>query len=959
MFGKNHKHKGEPAASGLSDLPESVTAIDRRIEEVDAKIREAVSTEDYALAERLKEDRLQAQADRAAALEEYRAEQERLRKDEEDRKAREEFARQARHKARRGRRGGKGADAEDEYDAPTVGFVTDPAATSRIIPFEYMFDDGICRIDEGSYSQAIEFDDVNYQAARPDEQKDVRDSWSEFLNGLDDDVSIQLLLVSKRIDQHTFMEELSMRDVLGDDGGNTFRREFNALVQSKLAAAAKSMRRTRVIVITVAAPTHDKASRKLALVSERVKRLFTTLDSSCRVLDGQARIDLICQLTRQDELPGKVRFEDLEASPGLRVRDLVAPGRVLRLDDGDLVVGSRYVRTYVVTDYAKTTRDDFLSNLTQLSYDVAVSMHVKPWDYASSLAFAETHLNDVISENTQYMQNSSKPERGYFVDHDTLPRRMRDAEAQADAVLDELANQDQRLFALTTTVTVFGHDAEELAAACAEVEDVFREQRFGCVEHWDCLREQSFSTTLPVGSCLVPYERNLHTLALAGYVPFTSVEVMDQGGIYMGINADTHNFILYDRERQEDSNCFVLGQPGGGKSVSAKLMISQLRLRHPDDDVICIDPEGEYARAVEALGGTVVNVSESSLDYINPLDMSDYYGSEDGVHKGNPLPLKVSFVQTLIHMMASSVSDEERNVIDAACSYIFQPYLASGDEADVPTLQDLYEYLKHVEGTTSEDARHLVTLLYMWVDGTIGVFNHRTNVDLGNNCIDYVISGLGATLKPVAMLILLDQVWVRVTKNRREGRRTWLFIDEIQLLLDDEEAVDWLDKFWGRGRKWGLYCTGATQNIDRLLDNETTRYMVQNTPFLVLLVQSSKVAEAIGGDLGLSRSQIRILKTSPKGEGLYVFRHKVIHFDANVPARICPKLYAAITTKFSEVSAPTVQDSGDSATGDVPTVQSPEPDEAPSGLGGGRDFFATMAAMPRPMRVGIDARSGE
>lgn len=881
-------------------LPPEVVAIDTELAGIEPQIQDAVRAEDFALAQQLKNRSVELTASREEAVEAFRQVEALHAKQEAEKVQAAELARRGRKASRKARSRARGHRGDD-LPEPTVSYVTDSDAAQNIVPFEFLFDDGICRIDDHTYSMALEFDDVNYQNVRTDEQWDVLDQWAEFLNGVDDDVSLQTLLVSKHIDQHTFMQELSLPDVPGDVSGNVFRHEQNALVQSRLAASAKSMRRTRVLVLTTNATTHDKAARKLSLVADRAKRLFTNLDSECHVLDGQARMDLIVQLTRQDDLPGKMTYEDLLASPGLTTRDLVSPGRVLRLDNGDLIVGARYVRTYVVTEYAKTTRDDFLSDLTQIGYDVAVSMHIRPWPHPEAIAFAERHLNDVITENTQYQMNASKPERGFFVDAENLPRRMKTAEAEADAVVNELLDQNQRMFSLTTTIAVFGRTAEELAEACTEVEGIFREQRLGCVEHWECLRAQAFASTLPVGVCLLPYERNLQTKPLSAYHPFTSVDVMDRGGAGLGINADTHNLVFYDREKYEDTNALVLGMPGKGKSFNTKGMQNQIYLRYPDDDIICLDPEGEYVANTLAHGGAVINISEASLNHVNPLDMSLYYGSEDSEHRGNPLPLKVNFIQAMVHMMSASVSDEEKNVIDSACSVIYRDYLESGDDKDIPTLQDLFDYLHTVTGQTAADAAHLSTLMQRYVTGTFSVFNHKTDVDLDNRFIDFVISDLGADLKPLALLILLDHVWVRVTRNRREGRRTWLFIDEMQLLLDDPEAVDWFDRFWSRGRKWGLYNTAVTQNIQRLLDNEKTSYMVENTPFLVLTGQGANTAALLGERLGLSDSQARTLKTAPVGEGLYVFRHKVIHFDNTIDPRVCPHTYETMTTKFRDV----------------------------------------------------------
>lgn len=774
------------------------------------------------------------------------------------------------------------------------------SSTSRVMGFTRMLPDGIMQLDQSHWSLAMSFDDVNYQSLRREEQIDILDNYGEFLNSLDDSISTQVWLASTRIEHRELSQRIALQDVEGDDDGNELRHEVNSLLSSKLTANDRSMRKERQIIFTVEAPTYEKALKKLVGAHNRAHSLFAGLDGHEEALEWTARANHINRMCNQDMAFDAISRSDERAMPGLTLADVLAPSKIERPNASDLIVGDRYVRSYVVVKFGSTVRDDLLSSLSQLSGDSVVSLHFTAWPHERARGFAESHLDDVKLEINSYKSENTDPLRGRYVDDESLPEHMKDALDEAIKARDALVSQDQRMFETTLIVTVMGRTPEELAVVCDEVESIFGEQRLNgkWIREW---REALFTSSLPIGRCCVPFRRNFFTDPLSCIVPFTSVEVMDEGGLYLGTNFDTHNFILYDRERDEDANGFILGEPGGGKSVQAKWIIMQTLLTDPNCDVLVIDPEREYAKMTERLDGQTIVISEGSRDHINLFDLSRFYGAEAGSRGGDPLPLKVNMLQAALHMMAKSITDEERNVIDSVCSYIYQPYLESGDAKDMPTLQTFYDALLEVQGSTSEDARHLATIIQRYVTGTVSVFNHPTNVDLRKRFVVFDVRDLGTTLKPLALLIILDHIWNRVTQNRAAGRKTYLFIDELQLLLDDEYALDFFDEIWTRSRKWGLFCTGITQNISRLLSIKKTRYMVENTHFLTLCRQSAQSAALLAETLRLSESQARILRTAAKGEGVHIFGRRVIHFTNVISPELCPQIYAALTTKFSDI----------------------------------------------------------
>ena len=781
-------------------------------------------------------------------------------------------------------------------------------STTKLVPYELLTVDGVMRIDSETYSIALRVDDVNYQGARPEDQYLVREAWAGYLDSLDHTVRLGIFIMNKRVSPEEFASDLLFREVPGDERGNVLRREYNAWTRSMLAKSSRSVRRDRIITIAVSADTLERAVPRLSQEADSFLRFMRDLGSDAHVLDGQQRLDIIQTMTRQDDGPGTANFERLSGTVGLTTRELVAPSSVLTADgyrgDPRMIIGRRWVKTYDVTldGYGKTMKDSFISDLTGLPYDLTVAWHIRPWEFSAAISAAENHLHEITEENNTYQFNTSRPEVGYFVDQNNMPPAMREAQEDAEAFRDDLESAEMHAFGVTTVVTVQGRTETELEEACREVEKVFSTHRKPYPDSWRALREESFSTALPIGAPYIPYERTLTTDPLSHMLMFVAAEMNDPGGNIMGLNAETRSFIVYDPVSHEHTNSFTLAQPRSGKSFNSKITrIIPVHLKHPDDDVITIDPEGEYVTPTEYLGGQVIRIAENSGDFINPLDISLAYGSDDPETKSSPVPAKVSFIQSLVRMMASSVNDAQANVLDAAAAYAYNRYLDDPRPENLPTLQDIYDFLMSEQGSDMRDARDLAKLIRRYVTGTLSLFNHPTNVNLQSNLVCFDLHELSSELKPLALLIILDHIWVRVSANRRAGRRTWLIIDEFQLLLDSPYARSQIDRFFTRGGKWDFYINAITQNLSRVLNSEETRYMFQNSPFVTILQQTSDLLPDFQELFNLSESQTKVLATAHPGEGLYVFKNRVVHFDFQIDSKICPTLYDICTTRPADI----------------------------------------------------------
>lgn len=833
-------------------------------------------------------------------------------------------------------------------------------STTKLVPYELLTVDGVMRIDSETYSIALRVDDVNYQGARPEDQYLVREAWAGYLDSLDHTVRLGIFIMNKRVSPEEFASDLLFREVPGDERGNVLRREYNAWTRSMLAKSSRSVRRDRIITIAVSADTLDRAVPRLSQEADSFLRFIRDLGSDAHVLDGQQRLDIIQTMTRQDDGPGTANFERLSGTVGLTTRELVAPSSVLTADgyrgDPRMIIGRRWVKTYDVTldGYGKTMKDSFISDLTGLPYDLTVAWHIRPWEFSAAISAAENHLHEITEENNTYQFNTSRPEVGYFVDQNNMPPTMREAQEDAEAFRDDLESAEMHAFGVTTVVTVQGRTETELEEACREVEKVFSTHRKPYPDSWRALREESFSTALPIGAPYIPYERTLTTDPLSHMLMFVAAEMNDPGGNIMGLNAETRSFIVYDPVSHEHTNSFTLAQPRSGKSFNSKITrIIPVHLKHPDDDVITIDPEGEYVTPTEYLGGQVIRIAENSGDFINPLDISLAYGSDDPETKSSPVPAKVSFIQSLVRMMASSVNDAQANVLDAAAAYAYNRYLDDPRPENLPTLQDIYNFLMSEQGSDMRDARDLAKLIRRYVTGTLSLFNHPTNVNLQSNLVCFDLHELSSELKPLALLIILDHIWVRVSANRRAGRRTWLIIDEFQLLLDSPYARSQIDRFFTRGGKWDFYINAITQNLSRVLNSEETRYMFQNSPFVTILQQTSDLLPDFQELFNLSESQTKVLATAHPGEGLYVFKNRVVHFDFQIDSKICPTLYDICTTRPADIKRRAARPV--SAGPDVGSLDEPEDDSSSNSRSRREEIGrcvpspAHMAPSPRPL----------
>ena len=456
--------------------------------------------------------------------------------------------------------------------------------------------------------------------------------------------------------------------------------------------------------------------------------------------------------------------------------------------------------------------------------------------------------------------------------------------------LDDITSRDQKMFKAILTIL---HTADTLEQLNADTDAITATGRKHMCQIGTLKYQQldGFNATLPIGINRIQARRTLTTESLAVFMPFKVQEIQHRGGVFQGVNVISKNMILVNRDNLLNGNCFILGVSGSGKSFTAKEEIVNLLLSH-DADVIIIDPEREYQPLVEALDGQVVQLSATSKNNINALDINPDYAGD-----ANPIALKAEFVMSLFEQIAGrdNVGAFQKSIIDRCLTKIYAGYIKKQYQGNPPTLVDLVKELNKQE---EEEAKTLAVQIEMFTTGTHSTFAKKTNVDINNRLVCFDILDLGSQMMPIGMLTVLDSILNRITANRASGRATYIFIDEIYLLFQHEYSANFLFTLWKRVRKYGAYCTGITQNVDDLLQSHTARTMLANSEFIIMLNQGSTDREELAKLLQISDDQMKHITNVESGHGLVKVGSDLVPFERKFPKDT--KLYQLMTTKFRE-----------------------------------------------------------
>lgn len=547
------------------------------------------------------------------------------------------------------------------------------------------------------------------------------------------------------------------------------------------------------------------------------------------------------------------------------LRDLIAPSS-LEIHSSYFRLGTKYGRTLYVYGYPRQIYTGWLSSLINMDEVLDLSMFVYPVE-------SQVVLNNLRKKVTQLQATESiNTEKGKTRDP-AIEAAIQDAED----LRDQIQVGAEKFFRYGLYVTIYADSLDELGFVQHKIETIFGQQMiFSKVA--SSQQEQGLNSTIPQMTDQLQIRRNMNTGAISTSFPFTSADLTQEQGILYGINMHNNGLVIFDRYSLENANMVVFAKSGAGKSFTVKL--EALRSMMMGTEVVIIDPENEYQRLSEAVGGSYISLSLNSDIRINPFDLPRVIDQED--EGDNALRANLVTLQGLLRLMigsshggetyldANETADLDQALIDTyARAGITSDPLTHGSQP--PTINDLYDTLVHMGGTGPQLAQRL----RQYTTGTFaGIFSQQSNIDINNSMVVFNVRDLEDALRPVAMYIVLSHVWNIV---RTDQRKRMLIVDEAWQLMKYQDSADFLFSLAKRARKYYLGLTTITQDVEDFMGSQRGRAIVNNSSMQLLLKQSPSAVDVLSDVFKLTEEEKKRLSNFPVGQGLFFAGQNHVH----------------------------------------------------------------------------------
>ena len=549
------------------------------------------------------------------------------------------------------------------------------------------------------------------------------------------------------------------------------------------------------------------------------------------------------------------------------LRDLIAPSS-LEFHSGYFRLGTKYGQTIYVYGYPRQLYTGWASPILNADEVLDVSMFIYPVE-------TEIVMKNLRRKVTQLEADLSiNNEKGRTRDP-ALEAALNDAEE----LRDQLQLGAEKFFRFGLYLTIYADSLDELNFVRSKVETMLGQQMlFSKVA--SSQQEQGLKSTVPQLSDQLQIRRNMNTGAISTSFPFTSADLTQENGVLYGVNMHNNGLVIFDRYTLENANMVVFAKSGAGKSFTVK--VEALRTMMMGAEVLIIDPENEYQKLSDAVGGSYIRLSLNSDVRINPFDLPHVIDAEEA---DNTLRANIVTLHGLFRLMLGGtsagqsigLSPNEEADLDQA---IIDTYARAGITSDPlthnstpPTIHNLYDTLVHMDGSGPSLAQRL----RKYTTGTFaGIFSQQSNIDINNSMVVFNIRDLEDELRPVAMYIVLSHIWNIV---RSEQKKRMLIVDEAWQLMKYDDSANFLFSLAKRARKYYLGLTTISQDVEDFMGSKMGRAIVSNSSMQLLLKQSSSAVDVLSDVFKLTEEERKRLSNFPVGQGLFFAGQNHVHIQ--------------------------------------------------------------------------------
>ena len=739
------------------------------------------------------------------------------------------------------------------------------------ILIDEIYDDGTINSINNRYVKVFRISDINYKLS--DNSHLIDDLYKNVLNSIDKNIELSLIIDSNKLGKKFLGEKVLLKhkkdnlDYLRDGINETINKNTSTetLVKDKYLIIAFIEERKNDHNI-------ENAKNKMNLISSSIKRNFESISGTRLIeLTQDETIKFLYYLYNKDRVNDKLSDENYDLISeknridlGITVSDLIKP-KTFEVYKDFIKVNDKYIIALHMDDINKQIDTDTLERLTDNSFPVIIGLKERPIDSLTTNRLIGRELGNIDGEIYDIQRRLSESK----VSVDLIPQTLKIRRDEAIKINENIKTKNDGLFDMGLYALVYGDTYEDCTqnvysfinnASLIGIYFIVSEN----------MQENVFNTIMPFGINQTLYTRCINSEGLTAFQPFNAMDLIDENGDYYGKNLITNNPVVYDVMEADNYSMLLFGMTGKGKSMIAKQTLLSRYLRDTKRQAIIIDASGEYVPITNELNGQVINIEAGGIHHINLFDIDDSYGD-------NPLADKEDMILSVCSLMQKEkLTAGQRTTVSIAVSEIYKKWIE--DKKTVPTIEDFEIALERItkdDEDNVEDKELLKAIKYYSKTSHCTLFRGKSNIDLKKNIINYNISNLGKELKPMAMEVLLDHIWITISKNRALGIDTDIIIDEFHLMFLNDDTASFMAKLWKMLRKSHGCPIGITQNPEDVLNSFFGRDVIANTGFIVSLSLLESDIKLLKEILLLTEKEINFIRNKEAGTGLiYVYSSK-------------------------------------------------------------------------------------
>lgn len=815
-----------------------------------------------------------------------------------------------------------------QYDSPLY---QNPTCTEELFSVKSIDESGIFELNNGMYSKCFILSDINFAGVTDVEQKSIIINFSRVLNSMPCRFSYSI--ANEYVDQDAFNNKILYR--LREDELDNLRSAYNTVIKDKLTDAKQGLYQTIYLTLTITSDSIRSARSTFSSMEAALRSAFIQIGvngmagSQIMPVDINTRMQLWYNFTHAGRRTNYKFDFYREISARHDWINIVAPSSLDFYNDYFVMNGDQYGRVMYISSYPKSLESNLLSELSDINCTSYITVSSEILDITG----LKKELERKYASVGMKIENEKQRNRN---NNDFLSDASDKLLSEKNDLVElsrQLKEGDDHYFNSTVYIMFLAGSKKELKKITDKINTVAGVQTVEAVPCFNMQRE-GMNSAFTFG--LQEFKRvcNFSSSCLAMFMPYKTQELNHENGTYYGINQLSQNAIFANRKKLRNYNGLFLGQSGSGKSMFAKSEIVSSAVNNPEDQILIIDPQNEYKHLAEEVGGNVISFDSQKEIYVNPLDV-DFLGVDYATLQ-EIIAEKTDFILTLLSScMRRNIDSAEQGILDRVIEQVYSEnystrkklngegmeeseynvpnYMRTNESllplatdmsneeqirAYSPTLQDVYQKLLDEDNPV---AHKIASHMQIFVNGSLNLFNHRTNVDLYKNFLVFDISGIKGNLRVPAMLVMLELIKSMLNSNYESGTGKWtrIYIDEFHELLDVESVADFVIKLWKEVRKQHGLLTGITQNMSDLVNHSASSNklttILSNTEYFALLSQSTIDRELLQKFLPMiSPAMFNFVEEAESGTGLLKMGAITVPFDMRM-SKEC-RLYKLINT---------------------------------------------------------------